>query len=250
MTAPPSPGAAVRHFQVSGTRLGRKLLTMRANWYRFWWAVYSNAPDSSKRTMDVVGACVALCLFAPLGCLIAVIIKLDGGPVLFRQTRVGYRGRLFDMYKFRSMRVDAEKMLDKLRAQNEKGQGITFKMKNDPRVTWIGRYIRKRSLDEFPQFWNVLVGDMSLVGPRPSLPSEAKLYKLEDRRRFESKPGITCLWQVGERNEGALEFGDRNEIDFKEQVSLDVRYIENRSFLKDIWLVCKTVVVMIRGTGA
>lgn len=153
------------------------------------------------------------------------------------------------MLKFRSMCVDAEAKLAELLAKNEKAQGITFKMKDDPRVTPIGRFIRKTSLDELPQFINVLRGDMSIVGPRPPLPREVALYSSSDRRRLHARPGITCLWQVGERQGGVWEIGDRNAIDFEEQVSLDVRYIESQSVLRDIWILLKTVPAIVLGKG-
>jgi lipopolysaccharide/colanic/teichoic acid biosynthesis glycosyltransferase len=169
--------------------------------------------------------------------------------VFFKQKRVGLHGGEFEMLKFRSMCVDAEAKLSGLLAQNEKAQGITFKMKDDPRVTRIGRFIRKTSLDELPQFINVLRGDMSIVGPRPPLPREVALYSSSDRRRLYARPGITCLWQVGERQGGVWEIGDRNAIDFDEQVSLDVRYIESQSLLRDLWILLKTVPAIVLGKG-
>jgi lipopolysaccharide/colanic/teichoic acid biosynthesis glycosyltransferase len=153
------------------------------------------------------------------------------------------------MLKFRSMCVDAEAKLKDLLAKNEKASGITFKMKDDPRITKIGKLLRKSSLDELPQFWNVLRGDMSLVGPRPPVPREVALYTQADRRRFLIKPGITCLWQVGEREGGLLEIGDRNVIDFPEQVALDVRYIESQSFWRDVLILGKTVPAILFGKG-
>jgi len=139
--------------------------------------------------------------------------------------------------------------LKDLLAKNEKASGVTFKMKDDPRITKIGKILRKSSLDELPQFWNVLAGDMSLVGPRPPVPREVALYSQADRRRFLVKPGITCLWQVGEREGGLLEIGDRNRIDFPEQVSLDVRYIESQNFWKDVAILVKTVPAILFGKG-
>jgi lipopolysaccharide/colanic/teichoic acid biosynthesis glycosyltransferase len=162
---------------------------------------------------------------------------------------VGLRGREFTLIKFRSMCIDAEARLRDLLAWNEKASGVTFKMKDDPRITRIGRILRKTSLDELPQFWNVLRGDMSLVGPRPPLPREVALYSLADRRRLLVKPGLTCLWQVGERRGGLFEIGDRNAIDFPEQVDLDVRYIESQSVPRDLWLLVKTVPAILFGKG-
>jgi lipopolysaccharide/colanic/teichoic acid biosynthesis glycosyltransferase len=145
--------------------------------------------------------------------------------------------------------VDAEARLKELLAKNEKASGVTFKMKDDPRITKVGRFIRKSSLDELPQFWNVLKGEMSLVGPRPPVPREVALYSQADRRRFLVKPGITCLWQVGEREGRLFEIGDRNQIDFPEQVALDVRYIESQSVWRDLWILAKTVPAILFGKG-
>ena len=156
-------------------------------------------------------------------------------------------GRTFGMWKFRSMCVDAEARLKDLLAKNEKGQGVTFKLQNDPRVTPIGRLIRRASIDELPQFFNVLAGHMSIVGPRPPVPREVALYTQDDRRRLLVKPGITCLWQIGEREGRTFEIGDRNTIDFDEQVQLDVRYIEQQSVLKDILIMIKTLPAMLLG---
>jgi lipopolysaccharide/colanic/teichoic acid biosynthesis glycosyltransferase len=169
--------------------------------------------------------------------------------VFFRQTRIGLMGREFKMLKYRSMCVDAEARLKDLLAKNEKASGITFKMKDDPRITKIGRILRKTSLDELPQFLNVLRGEMALVGPRPAVPREVALYTQADRRRLLAKPGITCLWQVGEREGRTFEIGDRNSIDFPEQVALDVRYIESRSVIRDLWILAKTVPAILFGKG-
>ena len=187
---------------------------------------------------------------SPVFAGIAIAVKMDGGPIFFRQTRYGLHGREFKMLKFRSMCVDAEAKLKDLLALNEKKEGITFKIKDDPRITKIGRILRKSSLDELPQFWNVLKGEMSLVGPRPPVKREVELYEQRHRDRLYVKPGITCLWQVGERKGGWTEIGDRNAIDFEEQVDLDVRYIESQSFWKDIWLLLKTVPAILFGKGA
>ena len=202
-----------------------------------------------KRFFDIVLSTCALILLAPVFATIALIVKSDGGPVFFRQTRIGLLGREFKMLKFRSMVVDAEARLKELLAKNEKASGVTFKMKDDPRITKVGRFIRKSSLDELPQFWNVLKGEMSLVGPRPPVPREVALYSQADRRRFLVKPGITCLWQVGERGGGLFEIGDRNQIDFPEQVALDVRYVESQSVWRDLWILAKTVPAILFGKG-
>ena len=228
----------------------RALLNAQVGFRRTSWRVVIHATFFFKRALDIVGSVVALLLFAPVFCLLALLVKTDGGPVFFRQTRVGLNGREFKMLKFRSMCVDAERRLKDLLNQNEKASGVTFKMKNDPRITRVGRWLRKSSLDELPQFWNVLRGDMSLVGPRPPIPREVALYSPADRRRLLAKPGITCLWQVGERSGGLLEIGDRNVIDFPEQVALDLRYIEGQSVGKDLWLLAKTVPAILFGKGA
>ena len=170
-----------------------------------------------------------------------MLIKLeDGGPILFRQVRVGRDGREFMMNKFRSMRVGADSRLPDLLAQNKHPVGVTFKIKHDPRITVMGKWMRRCSCDELPQFWNVFRGEMSLVGPRPPVPREVEHYSLADRRRLAVKPGITCIWQVS----------GRAEIDFPGQVQLDVRYIESRSFWQDIKILCKTIPAVLSGTGA
>jgi len=237
----------IRLLRASQSRLGRSYLKLVLMLKRWTWIALVNGGHLIKRGLDILIASVALVMAAPLFILIAFLVRLDGGPVFFRQTRVGYMGREFGMLKFRSMCVNAEAKLADLLAKNEKAQGITFKMQNDPRVTRVGRFIRKASIDELPQLINVLSGDMSIVGPRPPLPREVALYSVEDRRRLQSMPGITCLWQVGERNGGTFEIGDRNSIDFDEQVQLDVRYIEQQTAARDLWIMMKTVPAMLLG---
>jgi len=234
---------------VAQTPWGRARLNTYVRWKRISWQVVINATLFLKRAFDILVSVLAIICFAPIFLVIAVLVKSDGGPIFFRQTRIGLNGREFKMLKYRSMCVDAEARLKDLLAKNEKASGVTFKMKDDPRITKIGKILRKSSLDELPQFWNVLAGDMSLVGPRPPVPREVALYTQADRRRFLVKPGITCLWQVGEREGGLLEIGDRNSIDFPEQVSLDVRYIESQSFWKDIVILMKTVPAILFGKG-
>lgn len=231
------------------TPWGRFRLTLYVTWKRLAWQGVISGTLFLKRFLDIVLSIVALLLLAPVFGLIALLVKSDGGPVFFRQTRIGLLGREFKMLKFRSMVVDAEARLKELLAKNEKASGVTFKMKDDPRITRIGRFIRKSSLDELPQFWNVLRGEMSLVGPRPPVPREVALYTQADRRRFLVKPGITCLWQVGEREGRLFEIGDRNQIDFPEQVALDVRYIESQSVWRDLWILAKTVPAILFGKG-
>jgi len=232
------------------TPWGRLRLGCYVRWKRMAWNGVTGLAYALKRGFDITVSLVAIVLLAPVFLSIALAVKLDGGPVFFRQTRYGLHGREFKMLKFRSMCVDAEAKLSALLALNEKKEGITFKMKDDPRITKIGRIIRKTSLDELPQFWNVLKGEMSIVGPRPPVRREVELYEQRHRRRFHVRPGITCLWQVGERQGGLFEIGDRNAIDFEEQVELDVRYIESQSLLKDLWLLLKTVPAILFGKGA
>ena len=207
---------------------------------KYAWMLVTGSARFLKRVVDIVGSATLLLLFSPVFLIIAILIKLeDGGPVFYAQTRVGKWGREFTMYKFRSMIVNADKLKDQLLDKNEAG-GVIFKMKDDPRITRIGKWLRKLSLDELPQLWNVLKGDMSLVGPRPPVPREVALYTLEDRRRLDVKPGITCIWQVS----------GRSEIDFEGQVRLDVQYIESQSLLTDIKILLKTIPAVLLGKGA
>lgn len=230
--------------------VGRIRLNLQTRWKRASWKAVTGFAHFLKRTFDLVITVAVMVLFAPVFGALAFLVKLDGGPILFRQTRYGLHGREFKMLKFRSMVPGAEARLQELLQFNEKAEGITFKMKDDPRITKIGKWLRKTSLDELPQFLNVLKGEMSLVGPRPPVAREVALYGLGHRRRFNVKPGITCLWQVGERRGGWWEIGDRNQIDFEEQVGLDVHYIESQSFGKDLWLLIKTVPAILFGKGA
>ena len=215
---------------------GRTLLTRKV------WSRRSGWRMAVKRAIDIVGSTGLIILFSPIMLVVAILIKFtDGGPVIFWQERVGKWGRVFRFPKFRSMVVGAEALRDKLEELNEHGKGaVTFKIKNDPRVTWIGRLIRRASIDELPQIWNVLIGEMSLVGPRPPLPKEVEKYTLDDRRRLDVKPGLTCLWQVQ----------GRAEIPFKQQVELDVEYIQNQSVSTDVKLLAKTLPAVIKGKGA
>ena len=195
----------------------------------------------AKRTLDVVASAAALVIFSPVLLLIALAIKLtDNGPVLFWQRRVGMFGEIFDFPKFRSMVVDADKIVDKLAAHNHHGDSITFKIKRDPRVTKIGFLLRRFSLDEVPQLWCVLRGQMSLVGPRPALPREVQWYTQEQRRRLGVRPGLTCIWQVS----------GRADVPFERQVEMDVEYVEKHNFWLDLRLVASTVPAVITGRGA
>lgn len=193
-----------------------------------------------KRSFDFTAALAALLLALPLFMLVALAIKLeDRGPVFFRQTRIGDRGEPFGMWKFRSMVVDAEARLAAIRAQSER-DGTCFKMKRDPRITRIGAILRRLSLDELPQLINIVVGNMSIVGPRPALPREVVTYAPEQRERLVGRPGLTCTWQVS----------GRAEIPFEQQVDLDVEYLRSRSFLKDLELILKTVPAVLTARGA
>ena len=193
-----------------------------------------------KDLVDRVAAGVALLLLSPLMLVLAICVRLsDRGPALFKQTRVGKNGRSFKIYKFRTMVVDAERRLAELREMNE-FDGVLFKMRRDPRVTPVGARLRKWSLDELPQLFNVLLGEMSLVGPRPPLPDEAALYADHVRRRLVVKPGLTGLWQVS----------GRSDLTWEESVRLDLRYVENWSLALDLQILWKTVFVLIRGRGA
>lgn len=193
-----------------------------------------------KRAFDIVASAIALVLLSPLFAYLAYKIhKEDGGPAFYSQERVGKDGKQFRMYKFRSMIVNADQLVDQLETQNEVN-GAMFKIKNDPRITKIGHTIRKYSLDELPQLWNVLIGDMSLVGPRPPLPSEVKEYTDYDLQRLSVVPGCTGLWQVTERN----------NADFDEMVWLDIVYINHSGLFEDLKLIIKTVLVMIHPNDA
>ena len=193
-----------------------------------------------KRGMDIVGALVGLVLSAPLVAASAIAIKLDdGGPVLFRQGRCGLNGRRFQMLKLRTMVPDAERLKADLMHLNEM-DGPVFKIKEDPRTTRVGRTLREWSLDELPQFWNVLRGDMSLVGPRPPTPDEVILYEGPDRRRLSMRPGLTCLWQVS----------GRNEVDFEEWMRLDRAYIDSWSLWRDIGIILRTIPQLVSRRGA
>ncbi|MCC6811038.1 MAG: sugar transferase [Deltaproteobacteria bacterium] len=193
-----------------------------------------------KRLFDIVASSLGLWVLSPLLIGVAIGIKLTSrGPIFFKQQRVGLHGKKFSMLKFRSMVTNAEALKDKLMQQNEMS-GPVFKMKKDPRITAIGRFIRKYSIDELPQLINVLRGDMSVVGPRPPVPSEVAKYESWQRRRLSVRPGLTCIWQVS----------GRNEISFEEWMYLDMLYVDNWSLVLDFSLILKTVPVVITGRGA
>jgi exopolysaccharide biosynthesis polyprenyl glycosylphosphotransferase len=200
----------------------------------------SGARQVLKGLFDRVAALVALVLLSPLMLAFAVAIRLsDRGPALFTQTRVGKHGRVFRIYKFRTMVVDAEARLAELRTHNDH-DGVLFKMRRDPRITAVGAYLRKYSIDELPQLFNVVRGEMSLVGPRPALPDETARYADHVRRRLAVKPGLTGMWQVN----------GRSDLSWEESVRLDLRYVENWSFALDLQILWKTIAVILRGSGA
>jgi exopolysaccharide biosynthesis WecB/TagA/CpsF family protein len=197
---------------------------------------------AAKRAMDIAGATFGLLFLSPVLLGAAALVKLTTqGPALLRQTRIGKDGKPFGLFKFRSMYVDADARRVALEAQNQHGaDGITFKLRRDPRVTPVGRWLRKSSLDELPQLWNVLKGDMSLVGPRPPLPHEVARYTPAHRRRLEAKPGLTCLWQVS----------GRADLPFERQVALDIEYLGKRSVLLDIAILLRTIPAVVTARGA
>lgn len=206
---------------------------------------FATAPTShfkllAKRVLDVAVAALLLLLGLPVVLVIALAIKItSGGNVLFRQTRCGLNGRFFTLYKFRTMVEDAEERRRELLHLNEMN-GPVFKLKADPRVTSLGRFLRRFSLDELPQFWNVLRGDMSLVGPRPPIPEEVAKYERWQRRRLAMKPGLTCLWQIS----------GRNNLDFHRWMELDLEYIDSWSPLLDLKILVKTIPAVLSGRGA
>lgn len=190
--------------------------------------------DISKRFIDIVFSLCGLIILSPLLIIVAILIRLESkGNVIFVQDRVGINGKIFKMYKFRSMVCNAEELKRELLIQNEMS-GPMFKMKNDPRITKVGRVIRKTSIDELPQLFNVLKGDMSLVGPRPSLPNEVDEFEDWMMKRLSVKPGLTCFWQVS----------GRNNIEFEDWMKLDIRYVQERSMLVDLKLIFKTFFVL------
>jgi len=231
----------VKYWAAAGTPGGRLRARIRMRAKMAVWKSVILFSYGLKRVLDLVISGTALVCGSPIFLVTAALIKLeDGGPVFFRQQRVGYRGKLFGMYKFRSMVTNAEEVKKRLEAENEMKGGVIFKMKNDPRITRIGRFIRKYSIDELPQFWNVFCGDMSVVGPRPPLSREVAEYSPEDRQRLLAKPGITCLWQVS----------GRSDIDFRGQVKLDIDYIRSTSVFTDLELLVLTIPAVLMGKGA
>jgi exopolysaccharide biosynthesis polyprenyl glycosylphosphotransferase len=206
---------------------------------------YASAPQEpfaliGKRLFDVVVSVLGLVLLSPVVAVAALAVRLESrGPILFRQRRVGLHGREFTLYKFRSMRVGAEAEKPRLALLNEM-DGPVFKIRDDPRVTRVGRLLRRTSLDELPQLWNVLRGEMSLVGPRPPLPEEVRRYERWQRRRLSVKPGVTCTWQVS----------GRSDVGFHRWMELDLAYIDGWSLWEDVRIVLRTIPAVIRGRGA
>ncbi len=194
-----------------------------------------------KILFDIFFATLILLFFLPLMIIISIVIVIDdpsAGP-FYKQIRIGRHGKEFYMYKFRTMRVNADKMIEELVKQNEM-DGPVFKMKEDPRITRVGKFLRKLSLDELMQFFNVLKGDMTLVGPRPPLPREVQFYTDYQRLRLLVTPGITCTWQISK---------NRNDIPFEQWVEMDIEYIQTRTYLNDLKIMLKTPIVMLTATG-
>lgn len=194
-----------------------------------------------KRLMDIIGASLGLIIASPIMLIVAILIKLEDpkGPIFFSQIRNGAYPGTFKMYKFRSMYIDAEERLQELMHLNEQS-GPAFKIKDDPRITKVGKFIRKTSLDELPQLFNVLKGDMSLVGPRPAIPREVEQYTTYQKQRLFVKPGLTCIWQVS----------GRNNIEFDQWVELDIEYIKTRSLWLDIKLILLTIPALLGDENA
>lgn len=221
-------------------RFQRNRANQRLRFTLSLWVIRTKLLARLKRVLDISVASVAIVLTSPIMLVTAILIKLESpGPVIFKQVRVGKDGEHFYCYKFRSMYVDAEQRLRELQAKNE-ADGPVFKMKRDPRVTRVGRVIRKLSIDELPQLFNVLKGEMSLVGPRPALPSEVAKYTYEQVGRLHAIPGITGLQQVS----------GRSDLDFKRWVELDLQYIAEQSIWKDIEILLRTIPAVLLGRGA
>ncbi len=195
----------------------------------------------AKRSMDIAVSSILILLLLPIWVLVALAIKLDSrGPIFYSQARVGYKGQHFKFWKFRSMCIDADQKKQELLNKNDIQGNLLFKMKSDPRISRVGKFIRKYSIDELPQLWNVLIGDMSLVGPRPAVPGEVSQYTSDQRERLLAVPGITCIWQVS----------GRSEIPFEQQVKMDVDYIKNQSTWMDLKLLVLTIPAVLMAKGA
>ena len=221
----------------NGKRKGR----LSVNFKIFFWEWTVRLSSMAKRAFDFCISLILILMLSPIFIITAIAIYIESpGAVFFKQTRVGKNGRHFDFFKFRSMVMNAEKLKEEIMTQNESGDGVIFKMKKDPRITRVGSFIRKFSIDELPQLFNVLRGDMSLVGPRPPVPKEVAEYTLSDRKRLHVMPGITCIWQVS----------GRSDIPFKQQVELDKQYIKSKSIWQDIVILLRTIPAVLTGKGA
>ncbi len=231
----------IRRLAAAQNPWGRRWLFLHVQLQRLHAHWFATGTAAMKRSFDIAVSLLFLLLLSPLFLLIGLAVWIeDGGPVFFAQTRVGQYGRHFKMFKIRSMCLDAEQRLKALMDKNQHQEGVTFKIKDDPRITRVGKWLRKYSFDELPQLYNVLIGDMSLVGPRPPVPREVAKYSLADRRRLAARPGITCLWQIS----------GRSEIDFSGQVKLDVDYIESQSLWFDLRIIARTIPAVLSGKGA
>lgn len=232
LTRPRTPSAAP----------SRERTLLRDGWNQWVWEARVRLSPLARRFLDILLASIGLLIASPMAVAIAIAIRIeDRGPVLFRQTRVGRYGRTFPMLKFRSMVVNAEEHFEDLDERNHHGSdSVTFKMTDDPRITRVGRFLRRTSLDELPQLWNVLIGEMALIGPRPPTVSETLKYSLEDWDRLDVTPGLTCLWQIM----------GRGDLDFSEQVRLDRVYIDHRTFALDIFILFMTLPAVVSGRGA
>ncbi len=238
-TTPAQEASVLNHFNKleRATSVRPGLLSARQIYWK-WMRVSAGA---FKRAFDVLAGTALVILLSPIFMLVIPLIRMEStGPAFYSQIRVGFRGEMFRLWKFRSMYQDADTRREALENENEMSGGVIFKMKKDPRITRMGRFIRKTSIDELPQLWNVIKGEMSLVGPRPALPSEVELYSIEERVRLMAKPGLTCIWQVM----------GRSEIPFPQQVLLDEDYLYRQSLFTDIKLLFQTIPAVIRGKGA
>jgi lipopolysaccharide/colanic/teichoic acid biosynthesis glycosyltransferase len=239
---PPSNSAALENAAIAQDEV---VLQTPISWRGDWLVTEGSLRYLVKRTVDMTGALAGLFLLWPVMVVIALAIKFTSpGPILFQQARRGYRGRLFNVLKFRTMTVDAEQRLVDLERSNESAGGVLFKLRNDPRVTPVGAFLRRYSLDELPQLINVLFGEMSLVGPRPLQLRDSDKLLLTDPEAYHLRlrvlPGVTGPWQIG----------GRSDVDYSRMLELDLGYVRNWSLARDLWIICKTFVVVIRPRGA
>ncbi len=223
-----------------GSRFARLRSVMYYIFKRYSWHLVVKSTLIIKRCFDIILSIILILALSPVFLITAIFIKLeDRGPAIYCQQRVGLKGKRFTIYKFRSMVINADRIRNDIENLNET-QSLIFKIKKDPRLTRTGKIIRKLSIDELPQLFNVLKGDMSIVGPRPPLPSEVSQYRLRDLKRLDVTPGLTCFWQVS----------GRSNIGFDGQVDLDLQYIESQSIWTDIKLLFKTIPAVLTGKGA